>query len=443
MDLALELGYQSPTDDCAAIGSLEHCEEVVDIKRDPPKKRGKYLLIGTGVIVVIAATIAVSSLEPAAMAVDRAGIYSDSVRRGEMLREVRGPGTLVPEEIRWITAVTAGRVERVHLLAGSEVEPGTVLMELTNPDVQVQTLQADRQLTDAEASLVQLRTNLENNRLSQAAAVANLRQEADDALRRAVAGRELLAKGLIIPLDQQQAEDRAAALAERLTIEEERLRLLSETIAGQIAVQEQQVERLRSITAFQHQMERSMVVRAGAHGVLQEIPLQVGQWANPGMTLARVVPIPQRLKAVLRIPEMQAADVTIGQSAKIDTRNGIVTGRVVRIDPASVAGTVTVDVAMEGDLPAGARPDLSVDGTIEVERLPNVLYTSRPAYGQANSTVGLFKLVDGGSHAVRVAVRLGRTSVNAVEIVDGLVEGDVVILSEMSRYDAVDRVRLR
>jgi len=415
----------------------------VDIKRDPPKKRARYIYIGLGVVALVAATVALSTLEPAPMSVERAGIYSDTVRRGEMLREVRGPGSLVPEEIRWITAVTAGRVEKVHLLAGAQVEPGTVLMELTNPDVQVQTLQADRQLTDAEAALVQLRTTLENNRLSQASAVANLRQEADDARRRAVAGRELLAKGLIIPLDQQQAEERATALAERLQIEEARLKLLSETIAGQIAVQEEQVGRLRSITEFQHGMERSMVVRAGTRGVLQELPLQVGQWANPGMTLARVVPTPQRLKAVLRIPETQARDVVIGQRASIDTRNGIGVGRVVRIDPASVAGTVTVDVAFEGDPPAGARPDMQVDGTIEIERLSDVLFVNRPAYGQANSSVGLFKLVEGGNDAVRVTVRLGRTSVNAVEILEGLVEGDIVILSEMSRFDAVDRVRLK
>lgn len=415
----------------------------MDIKRDPPKKRAKYIYIGLGVVALVAATVALSSLEPAPMSVERAGIYSDTVRRGEMLREVRGPGSLVPEEIRWITAVTAGRVEKVHLLAGAQVEAGTVLMELTNPDVQVETLQADRQLTDAEAALVQLRTTLENNRLSQASAVANLRQEADDARRRAVAGRELLAKGLIIPLDQQQAEERAAALAERLQIEEARLKLLSETIAGQIAVQEEQVGRLRSITEFQHGMERSMIVRAGTRGVLQELPLQVGQWANPGMTLARIVPTPQRLKAVLRIPETQARDVVIGQRASIDTRNGIGIGRVVRIDPASVAGTVTVDVAFEGDPPAGARPDLQVDGTIEIERLSNVLFTNRPAYGQSNSSVGLFKLVEGGNEAIRVTVRLGRTSVNAVEILEGLVEGDIVILSEMSRFDAVDRVRLK
>lgn len=415
----------------------------MDIKRDPPKKRSKFLYMGAGVAALIVATVALSRLEPAPMTAERAGIYSDTVRRGEMLREVRGPGTLVPEEIRWITAVTAGRVEKVHLLAGSEVEPETILMELTNPDVQVQTLQADRQLTDAEAALVQLRTSLENNRLSQASAVANLRQETEDARRRAEAGRELLAKGLIIPLDQQQAEDRAAALGERLRIEEARLALLTETIARQIEVQEEQVERLRSITAFQHQMERSMVVRAGARGVLQELPLQVGQWANSGTTLARIVPTPQRLKAQIRIPETQASGVSIGQRAVIDTRNGLVPGRVTRIDPASVAGSVTVDVALEGELPAGARPDLSVDGTIEIERLSDVLYTSRPAYGQANSTVGLFKLVDGGNEAIRVTVRLGRTSVNAVEILDGLVEGDVVILSDMSRYDAVERVRIR
>ncbi len=361
-----------------------------------------------------------------------------------MVVEVRGPGTLIPEDTRWITAVTAGRVEKIHLLPGTTpVEPGTVILELSNPDVEIQTLNADRQLTDAESQLVQLRTNLTSGRLTQAALVADLRAQAADAERRAASATELLARQLIIPLDAKQEQDRAAALKERVRLEEERLKVLTETIDDQIRVQEAQVARLRSIAAFQHGLKASMVVRAGAKGLLREVPFQVGQYALPGATLARVDPIPLRLKAVLRIPENQAKDVAIGQKAAIDTRNGIAPGHVSRIDPASSGGTVTVDVALDGEPPAGARSDLSVDGVIEVARLDNVLYTGRPAYGQTDATIGLFKLVEGGRYAQRVSVRLGRTSVTSVEIKEGLQPGDVVILSDMSRWDNVDRVRIK
>jgi multidrug efflux pump subunit AcrA (membrane-fusion protein) len=246
-----------------------------------------------------------------------------------------------------------------------------------------------------------------------------------------------------VPLDQQQAADRSAALIERLHIEERRLALLSETIADQIKVQEQQVTRLRSIAQFQHGLKSSMVVRAGAHGVLQEVPLQVGQYALPGTILAKVVPTPVQLKAVLRIPETQAKDLAIGQKATIDTRNGLAPGRVSRIDPAAINGTVTVDVALDGAPPAGARPDLSVDGTIEIERLENVLNVGRPPFAQQNSPGTVFKLVDGGSYAERVQVKWGRTSVSRVEITSGLQRGDVIIMSDMSRWDNVDRVKVK
>jgi len=316
-------------------------------------------------------------------------------------------------------------------------------MELSNPDVEIQTLNADRQLTDAQSQLVQLRTNLNSNRLTQAASVADLRSQWLDAKRRAEAGAELLKQGLIIPLDQKQAQDRAEALGERVRLEEERLQILTGTIAEQLQVQEEQVSRLRSIAAFQHGLKAAMVVRAGAHGVLREVPLQEGQYALPGSILARVDPEPLKLKAELRIPETQAKDVAIGQKAAIDTRNGIAAGHVSRIDPASSLGTVTVDVALDGTPPAGARPDLSVDGVIEIARLKNVLFTGRPAYGQADATVGVFKLVEGGRYAQLVSVRLGRTSVNSVEIKEGLAPGDVVILSDMSRWDNVNRVRIK
>jgi HlyD family secretion protein len=414
----------------------------VDIVRDKPKSRKKLILIGVGVAGVIGVSMALANLDPASPSVDAGTIYVDSVVRGEMVREVRGPGTLVPIDIRWISAVTAGRVEKLHHLPGVTVEPETVLLELANPDVQIQRLNADRQLTDAEAQLVQLRTSLENNRLNQASVVAQVRQEAADAQRRADAGAELLRKNLIVPLDQQQAADLSAALRERLRIEERRLEILTATIQEQIEVQERQVERLRSIARFQAGLVGSMVVRAGATGILQEVPLQVGQYALPGTVLAKVVPTPIRLKAVLRIPETQAKDLALGQRASIDTRNGIAPGRVARIDPAAINGTVSVDVALNGEPPAGARPDLSVDGVVEIERLDGVLHVGRPPFAQQNSPGTLFRLVSGG-YAERVQVRFGRTSVSRVEIVDGLEAGDRIIMSDMSRWDNVDRVRIK
>jgi len=413
----------------------------MDIKREPQKNKKKWIIGGVVGAGLLAMTLALANLEPAAPTVEAP--WLDTVQQGDMVVEVRGPGTLVPENPRWISAVTAGRVERLNLLPGDSVKPETVILELTNPDVEIQTLNADRALTDAESQLVQLKTNLASNRLNQASVVSQRRQEWMDAKRRADAGAELLKKGLIIPLDQKQAEYRAAALGEQVKHEDERLRILSETIDEQIRVQERQVERLRSIAQFQHGLKASMVVRAGANGVLQEVPLQIGQYANPGAVLARVVPSPLRLKAVLRIPETQANGITIGQRAQVDTRNGIAMGKVSRIDPAAAAGTVTIDVALDSTLPPSARPDLSVDGVIEVARLNKVLFMGRPAYGQSDATIGLFKVVEDRKHAQRVSVRLGRTSVNAVEIRDGLAPGDVVILSDMSRWDGVDRVRIK
>ena len=415
----------------------------MDIKREPQSNKKKWVIGGVTGLGLAAVTVALMNLKPASPTVERPTIMLDTVKKGEMVLEVRGPGTLVPEDIRWITAVTAGRVEKKNLQPGVTVEPATVLLELTNPDVEIQTLNADRQLTDAQSQLVQLKTNLNTNRLGQASAVAQLRSDWLDAKRRAEAGAELLKQGLIIPLDQQQAQDRADALESRFKLEEERLKILTETITDQIKVQEAQVDRLRSIAAFQHGLKASMVVRAGAHGVLAEIPLEVGQYAQAGATLAKVVPTPLRLKAVLRIPETQAKDVSLGQKASIDTRNGFAAGHVVRMDPSSILGTVTVDVALDGKIPDGARPDLSVDGVIEIARLKNVLYTGRPAYGQSDGTIGLFKVIDGGRYAQRVSVRLGRMSVSSVELKDGLAAGDVVILSDMSRWDEVDRVRIK
>jgi HlyD family secretion protein len=414
----------------------------VDIPRTPPKRGRKQLMYGgIALVAIVLTTLGLRGLKPAAPRVDRASVWIDSVQRGPLVIEVRGPGTLVPERIRWISAVTAGRVDKRLAEAGEEVMPETVLLELTNPDVQLEALESERQLTAARADQVNLRANLQSQRLNQEGTVAGARAAYLDAKRNADATESLAAKELISTMDASRAKDRVEELATRFKVEEERLRVMVDAADSQLALQQAQVDRLRAVTEFQRSRVRSMVVKAGAKGTLQELPLEVGQWAQSGATLARIVE-PGRLKAVLRIPETQAKDVALGQPAAIDTRNGIVRGRVSRIDPAVQNGTVTVDVRLEGELPRGARPDLSVDGTIQVERLNNVLHLGRPAYGQPNSTVGLFKLVEGGAAAVRTGVRLGRTSVNTVEILGGLQPGDKVIISDMSRWDGFERVRV-
>lgn len=414
----------------------------MDLPRAPQLKRPPYLKAGLAVGSAVVITILLSSLTPAAPTAQLATVLVDSVRRGELVREVRGPGSLVPEQIRWISALTPARVERIPARPGDSVQAETVLLELSNPDVQIQALEAQQQLTAAEAQLVNLRTTLEIQQLTQQSLLAQARTAYHEARRNAMAAETLAVKGLSSPFELSRARDQAEEAATRLQIEERRLRLLTESMEPQVHVQHEQVVRLRAITTHRQNEVHGLRVRAGERGVLQELPLQLGQWVVPGMVLARVVQ-PSRLKAVLRIPETQATDVQIGQRATIDTRNGLIRGRVVRIDPASHNGSVGVDVALEGDLPAGARPELSVDGTIEVERLRDALFVGRPAFGQANSTISLFKLVDGGDAAVRVPVRVGSSSVHTVEIIAGLEAGDRVILSEMSRWDDVDRVRLR
>lgn len=414
----------------------------VDIAR-PPSQRGRRRLLYAGAIAVTVVLMALGlqGLKPAAPRVERSTVWIDSVQRGPLVIQVRGPGTLVPERVRWISAVTAGRVERRLVQAGQTVKSETVLLVLSNPDVQLEALEAQRQLTAARAERVNLRTNLETQRLNQEASVATVRAEYLEAMRNAIASDSLVAHHLIPAMEASRARDRAVELSTRSGLERQRLRVMSDAMASQLALQSDQVDRLRAVDEFQRGRVRSMEVRAGAAGVLQDLVLEVGQWAQPGATLARIVE-PGRLKAVLRIPETQAKDLTIGQPASVDTRNGLVTGRVARIDPAVQNGTVTVDVALEGELPRGARPDLSVDGTIEVERLPDVLHVGRPAYGDANSTVGLFKLTDEGRAALRVNVRLGRSSVNTVQVLGGLQPGDKVIISDMSRWDAYDRLRV-
>jgi multidrug resistance efflux pump len=413
----------------------------MDIPRQPPTRRRRWLLIGGALGAVVLATVGLSRLKPAAPTVDRGSAIIDSVRRGPLVIEVRGPGTLVPEQIRWVTAVTAGRVERRLVEPGQVVTPETVLLVLSNPDVQLQALESERQLTAAQAEKVNVRVTLETQRLNQQGVVATTEADEREARRQAAVADSLVAKGMISQLEAARAHDKALELATRLGVERGRLTLYSQAIDSQLGMQQAQVNRLRAVDQFQRDRITSMNVRAGAAGVVQELPLEVGQWAQSGATLAKVVQ-PGKLKAVLRIPETQAKDVVVGQPASIDTRNGLIRGHVMRTDPASQNGTVTVDVALDDSLPRGARPDLSVDGTIEVERIPNTLAVGRPAYGQSDATVGLFRLVEGGQYAERVSVRLGRSSVNTVQVVNGLREGDRVIISDMSRYDAVDRVKL-
>ena len=414
----------------------------MDIPREPKPKGRRFLYIGGAAVALVLATVAISRLRPAAPSVERGTLWMDTVRTGPMVREVRGPGTLVPEQVRWVSAVTAGRVERKLVQPGVRVTASTILLELSNPDVQIQLLQAERQLTDAQAQVVSLKTSLETQRLTQSSLVAQIRTEYRDAIRRAASDSALAAEDLISRGDYERSLDKATELIERLQLEQQRLTLYTENIHSQLEVQEAQVGRLRAVAEFQRNLVDAMVVRAGADGVLQELPLEVGQWATSGVTLAKVVQ-PEKLKAVLRIPETQAKDLGLGQVAAVDTRNGIAAGHVMRIDPASQNGTVTVDIALEGALPKGARPDPSVDGTIEIERLGEVTSMGRPAYGQANSAVGIFRMVPGTDEAERVRVDLGRSSVNRIEVVRGLAPGDVVILSDMSRWDAVERVRVK
>jgi multidrug resistance efflux pump len=406
------------------------------------ERRIRRIIYGAaGLVAISLITLGLSRLKPAAPSVERGTVWIDTVKRGPMLRQVRGPGTLVPEQIRWITNVTAGRVERILVEPGTPVETETVLLELSNPDVQLEALEAQRQLAVAEAEYLNRKATLETQMLANQATEATVEAEYLDAQRRAEASDELAEKGLIAEIEASRTRERAAELAKRREIEGRRVDVSTSTIAAQLAVQRAQIERLRAITEFREGHVQSMQVVAGAKGIVQEMPLEVGQWAAPGTTLAKVVE-PGRLKAELRIPETQAKDVTVGQRASIDTRNGVVEGHVVRVDPAVQQGTVTVEVRLDGPLPRGARPDLSVDGTIEIERLTDVLFVGRPAYGQGESTVGIFRLAPDGDEASRVQVRLGRSSVNTIEVVGGLDEGDRVILSDMSSWDAVDRIRL-
>jgi HlyD family secretion protein len=406
------------------------------------KKRRRRLMLGSAAaIVVLAVSLGLSRLRPAAPAVDST-VWIDEVKRGPMLRQVRGLGTLVPEEIRWIAAASDGRVERLVVLPGTPVKADTVLLELTNPEVELAALDAVSQLRGAEASLAELRVRLESQRLNQEADLARIESEYRQAQLKATTDDALARQGLVADLTRQLSSVAAEEMAKRETVERKRLSIAGDAIRAQLAVQEAQVEQRRALAALRQSQLAALSVRAGLDGVLQQVPVEVGQRVTPGTNLARISQ-PEKLKAVVRIPETLARDVQIGQPASIDTRNGVVPGRVSRVDPAVQNGTVTVDVALEGALPKGARPDLTVDGTIELERLADVLYVGRPAQGQPETSVGLFRVVAGTNEAQRVKVELGRASVSTIEVRAGLAEGDKVILSDMSAWDAHDRVRIK
>ena len=412
----------------------------MDIPVTQRRNRRGAFMAGGALVVLALVTLAVSRLEPAVPSVDLGSVWTDTVRLGDMIREVGGPGTLVSEQARWVVATTAGRVERVIVQPGQAVDANDVLLILSNPDVQVEGLDAERQLSAAQSELTTLRSTLQTQILDQQATLATTRSAHREAQRQLQSYRELAGRNLISAHELAAAEDRAEELETRMRIDEERLRIVEASLEERLAAQREQVERLRSITSFQFARARSMEVRAGASGVVQDLNLEVGQWVMAGQTLARVAE-PGRLMAELRIPETQARDVAVGQVARVDTRNGVVAGRVRRADPNIQNGTVTVEIALEGELPRGARPDLTVDGVIEIERLPSVLHVSRPAGALAQATRGVWRIE--GDEASRIPVRFGRSSPTVIEIQNGLRQGDVIILSELPGVGEAERIRLR
>lgn len=400
------------------------------------------IMAGGGVLLIALATLGLSKLKPAPPSVDASTLYPDTVKRGDMDVQVRGLGTLVPVQIQWIPAVTEGRVERRFLLPGVKVTPDTPLLQLSNPQLQQEAQTAEWTMKADQANLDSLKATLNNQLLSEKSTLTSLESDHQQAQAQAEVDDHLAAKGIVSDLTAQLSKAKASGLASQVAIEKKRVNTLAASLDSQLAAQKAKVEQDRALYLLKKRQLDDLMVRAGYSGILTDIPVEVGQQVAAGATLAKVVD-PTQLKAQLQIAETQAKDIQLNQQASIDTHNGIIPGRVVRIDPAVVNGTVTVDVALEGKLPDGARPDLSVDGTVEISHLSNVLYVGRPAFGQADSTVGLFKEIPGTNEAERVQVKLGEASVNEVQILQGLNVGDKVILSDMSRWDGFDRVRLQ
>lgn len=428
--------------------NLKSLPTVMDIARPDLKRRrrrNRVIFSLAGLVAIALVSIGLARLEPAAPRVDRAQVWTDTVKRGEMLRQVRGNGSLVPEKIVTVQSDTGGTVEDILVWPGAEVEPETVLLVLANPTLEQEAFDLGWQLKAAEARMTELEAEVETDQFSQEAAVARLEVDLRQAELEASASENLYRESLEAELVAKAARARANSLEVQLGLERRRLGVLERTVAAKLAVQQATLEKLRASLQLKQEQVQALRVSAGIHGVLQQIGdqerLQIGERIVPGTTLAKVVR-PDQLKAEIKVAETQARDVRIGQIASIDTRNGLIPGRVSRVDPAVANGTVTVDVTLEGALPNGARPDLSIDGTIELERLSNVLFVGRPVHGQSDVTIGLFRVLPDGQ-ARRISAKLGRTSVSTVEILAGLDVGDEVILSDMSQWDEYDRIQLR
>lgn len=410
-----------------------------DVARRKRTRRVIYSVLALAVLAAV--TLGVSQLRPAAPAVDRGTLWIDGVKRGPMLRQVRGLGTLVPEDIRWIPAATQGRVERIVLRPGTRVTAASVILELSNPSLRLELEDAMLRLRTAEAALASLRVQLENEFLAQQAVTTGVESDLKRAVMQDEVNQQLAGKGLVSALTIRQSQLDLQERDTRAQLSRRQMASHAETMKARLDGQRAEVDLAQAVLRLKQQQVDELTVRAGVEGVLQLVPVEVGQQVMPGTNLARVAN-PAHLKAELKIAETQAKDVMVGQVASVDTHNGLIEGRVLRIDPSVQNGTVTVDVALTGDLPKGARPDLSVDGTIELERLSEVVYVGRPAFGQEASTVSLFKLEPNGE-ATRVQVTLGRSSVSTVEVLAGLAPGDRVVLSDMSQWDGFDRVRLQ
>jgi HlyD family secretion protein len=417
----------------------------MDIARPDQSKarRRKRIIYGTiGVIALVGITIALAQLKPAAPTIDANLLWPDTVKRGQMLRQVRGLGTLVPEEIRWIAARTQGRVDRILLRPGAPVTTDSVILMLANPDVEQAATNAESQFKAAEAELLSLKVTLQSGVLQAESVAASAKAAFERSKLQAEVNEQLEEDGLISRLDVRLSRVIAEQAATSHTIEQKRYQFAKDTIEPQLAVKQSEVDRYRALAKLRRDELEALAVRSSMNGVLQLLPVEVGAQVQPGTNLARVAD-PTKLKAEIRIAETQARDVVPGLPAVVDTRNGVVEGRVTRVDPSVQNGTVMVDVTFKADLPRGARPDLSVDGTIELERLEDVVYMGRPAFGQEGAMVGVFKFEPDGIHASRTQVKLGRSSVNFIEILSGLKPGDRVILSDTSQWDANDRVKIR
>jgi len=412
-----------------------------DLKR---KKTRRQIVIGASLLLaVVVATLGVSRLKPAAPTMDHNTVWTDTVKRGSMLRQVRGMGSLIPSQdsVRQIPAETEATVVRIRVLPGTVVKADTILIEMSNPQVEQAALDAELQTKAAEAEYQSLRVKLQSDLMDQKAGAATVNAQYSDAQRQLQTDRALSSYGIISQSAFNTSQTKAQEMTTRNDLERQRLEIGEKAIAAQLMVQQAKVDQMRALAQLKQKQLDSLQVRAGIDGILTDLPLQIGQHVLPGTMLAKVVQ-PNHLIAELKIPETQARDVQIGQLSSIDTHNGIIPGVVMRVDPAVQNGTVTVDVNLTGELPKGARPDLSVDGTVDLEKLENTLYVGRPALGQENSTISLFKLDASGTDAVRVPVKVGRASVNTIQILEGLHEGDTVILSDMSRWDNTDRIRL-